>query len=99
MQDAIGWASSAILLATIASQILKQWREGNAQGVSRWLFVGQVAASAGFVVYSWMVRNWVFVFTNSLILLSALVGAALVWKQKSGRRKEGGGATIEHADA
>lgn len=87
MPDVIGWASSAVLLATIGSQILKQWREGSAQGVSRWLFAGQVVASAGFVVYSWMVRNWVFVFTNALILLSALVGAILVWRQKRARAR------------
>lgn len=78
----IGWGSSAVLLATIASQILKQWRERSAEGVSRWLFIGQVGASAGFVAYSWLVGNAVFVFTNSLILLSALVGAVLVLRQK-----------------
>lgn len=77
----IGWASSALLLSTLVAQIAKQWREGS-RGVSRWLFVGQSAASVGFVVYSWLVRNWVFVVTNALILVSALVGAAVVLVQK-----------------
>ena len=46
--ELIGWASSAILLATLVRQVRKQWREGTSEGVSRWLFVGQTAASAGF---------------------------------------------------
>ena len=45
------------------------------EGLSSWLFVGQLAGSIGFVVYSWLVRNWVFVFTNSAaILLTAVIG-------------------------
>ena len=29
-------------------------------GVSVWLFVGQLAASVGFTIYSVLLRNWVF---------------------------------------
>jgi len=76
LTDAIGWLSSAILLATLARQIVKQHREG-AQGVSHWLFVGQTLASAGFVTYSVLVGNLVFIVTNSLILLTAVIGYVL----------------------
>lgn len=78
MVDLIGWLSSAILLATLVRQVLKQWREGSSEGVSRWLFVGQIAASVGFTVYSVLVRNWVFVVTNALILCDAVVGLLIV---------------------
>jgi len=74
MVDAIGWASSAVLLATIITQIQKQWRERSSEGVSRWLFVGQSAASLGFVVYSWLIENWVFVVTNALLLVAGVTG-------------------------
>ena len=74
MQDVLGWASSLILLATIASQITKQWQERSGKGVSTWLFIGQSAASLGFTVYSVLVANWVFTLTNALMLLSAIVG-------------------------
>ena len=70
----IGWAASAILLATLVRQIVVQWRERSIEGVSSWLFAGQVAASVGFVLYSIAVRNWVFVATNAAILATALVG-------------------------
>lgn len=72
--DAIGWASSAILLVTIGKQVHKQWVSGTCEGVSSWLFVGQTAASLGFTVYSALVRNWVFVVTNAMLLASALAG-------------------------
>ena len=74
--EAIGWASSAILLATLVRQIVKQSQEG-AEGVSHWLFAGQSAASLGFVVYSVLLDNWVFIVTNSLILLTAVAGFIL----------------------
>ncbi|WP_394540211.1 hypothetical protein [Lysobacter enzymogenes] len=49
--DWIGWLSSAILLATLLRQIVKQVsgsRHGTKNnGVSRWLFLGQCAASVG----------------------------------------------------
>ena len=78
MVELVGWVSSAILLATLVRQVLKQWREGSSEGVSRWLFIGQIAASVGFTSYSALVRNWVFVVTNALILCDAVVGLLIV---------------------
>ena len=78
MLEIVGWASSCLLLVTLIKQVYKQWKEGTSEGVSKWLFIGQVAASAGFIVYSWMVKNWVFVVTNSLMLLSAFAGLGIV---------------------
>ncbi|HYD41018.1 MAG TPA: hypothetical protein VEB43_09310 [Anaeromyxobacter sp.] len=89
MTELIGWLSSAILLLTLFWQVRKQWREGRSEGVSRWLFVGQIAASTGFTIYSWLVGNWVFVVTNALILVDAVVGAWLVFHQR--RRAARGG--------
>jgi uncharacterized protein with PQ loop repeat len=77
MIDLIGWASSAILLATLVRQVQRQWKERSTQGVSSWLFIGQLAASTGFLVYSVLVKNWVFVFTNAALLITALVGQAI----------------------
>lgn len=84
MTDLLGWLSSFILLVTIVQQIWTQWRERSTKGVSKWLFIGQTAASAGFTVYSWLVGNWVFVVTNSLLLASAIVGCLLTWSFRRG---------------
>jgi uncharacterized protein with PQ loop repeat len=72
--DWIGWGASAVLLATLIRQVYTQWRERSTRGVSRWLFIGQLTASTGFLIYSFLLDNWVFVFTNAALLLTALVG-------------------------
>lgn len=88
MPDILGWASSLILLGTIGAQIGKQWRERSAQGVSGWLFIGQTVASAGFTAYSALIGNWVFTATNSLLLMSAIVGWIVTrhFKTRTARR-------------
>lgn len=78
MTEIIGWVSSIILLLTISKQIYKQWVEESSKGVSKWLFIGQVGASIGFTIYSWLVKNWVFVITNFLMLLSSFVGLGIL---------------------
>lgn len=78
----LGWISSLILLATIGRQVYKQWQADSVEGVSTWLFVGQMAASLGFAIYSWLVGNAVFVVTNSLMLLNALLGYWIVRRKQ-----------------
>lgn len=74
MTEIIGWISSIILFLTVSRQIYKQWQEGTSEGVSIWLFLGQIAASVGFAIYSWLVWNPVFIFTNMLMVLNGIVG-------------------------
>ena len=74
MPDLIGWIASAVLMATLGRQTWRQWRDPDPRGVSHWLFIGQIVASVGFVIYAWMLRNWVFIVTNSLLLATAIVG-------------------------
>lgn len=96
--EVVGWVSSSILVLTIARQIYKQWQEGSSEGVSKWLFVGQIAASLGFTIYSWLVKNWVFVVTNSIMLLNGLLGLGIVLHHRRRERKgkaEAGGQGLE----
>jgi len=76
--EAIGWASSLVLVVTLGNQVRKQWKERTSRGVSRWLFIGQLAASAGFLIYSVGTESWVFVATNAALVINALVGWAIV---------------------
>jgi hypothetical protein len=46
-------------------------------GLSRWLFAGQLVASIGLAVYSWMLGNWVFLVTSVAILATALIGETI----------------------
>ena len=84
--QAVGWASSAVLVLTLAAQVRRQWSEGTSRGVSPWLFVGQLAASAGFLAYSLSLGEPVFVATNALLLVAALAGLAILLRhRKRGR--------------
>lgn len=83
--EMIGWLSAVVLLTTLGRQVYTQWKSRSVQGVSRWLFVGQLCASVGFVTYSWLLHNWVFVVTNALILATAILGE---WIYLHNRRRQ-----------
>lgn len=72
--DWIGWLGSGVLIATLGRQVFVQWRERSTEGLSSWLFIGQLTASTLFTIYSALVGNAVFVFTNSVLLLTAVTG-------------------------
>ena len=82
MAQVIGFISSFILLLTIGKQVYKQWKEGTSEGVSKWLFIGQTAASVGFLTYSLMIKDWVFIVTNSVMVLNSLAGLAILFHHR-----------------
>ena len=92
LTELIGWSAATILLLTIGRQVFTQWRDRRSDGVSKWLFIGQITASIGFIVYSGLLRNWVFVVTNVLMLVTAGVGQWIYIRNrnagKSGKAKE-----------
>ncbi len=78
----IGWAASAILIVTLSRQVYVQWRDHNSEGVSSWLFFGQITASIGFAVYSGLIGNRIFVLTNALLIVTALIGQYVSWRNR-----------------
>ena len=84
----VGWASSIVLLLTLGRQVYTQWQSGATSGVSRWLFIGQLAASTGFAIYSWLLENWVFLVTNIALLLTAIVGEVIFVHNKKHKGKK-----------
>lgn len=87
--ELIGWSAAAILLLTICRQVYTEWRDRSTRGLSKWLFIGQFAASTGFVAYSWLLGNWVFVTTNFLMLATAGTGQWIYLRNK--RHEDGKG--------
>ena len=85
----IGWTSAVILLLTLVRQVYTEWRDRSTRGLSRWLFIGQFAASSGFVVYSWLLENWVFLVTNLLLLITAAMGQWMYVRNKHREEKRG----------
>lgn len=88
MEQIIGWISSLILVLTVSKQVYKQYSDGESEGVSIWLFIGQIAASIGFAVYSVLIWNPVFIFTNSLLLLTAVFGLGILVYHKREQSKK-----------
>ena len=84
MTEAIGWFAAVVLLSTIGRQVYTQWRDGSSKGLSRWLFIGQITASIAFIVYSWLLANWVFVVTNALMLVTAALGQWIYLSTRTG---------------
>jgi len=78
------------LLLTLARQVYTEWRDRSTRGLSRWLFIGQFAASSGFVIYSWLLENWVFLVTNLLLLITAAMGQ---WMYVRNKHREETGQT------
>ncbi|WP_447983219.1 hypothetical protein [Nitrospira sp. Nam74] len=87
-QECVGWAASAILVVTIVTQVYRQWQQGSSKGVSKWLFIGQMAASGGFLLYSWLIHDLVFLFTNALMIMSAAAGLGIVLWHRMERSDE-----------
>lgn len=88
MTEIIGWASSGILLLTLIRQVYKQWKDGETEGVSSLLFIGQLLASIGFTVYSYLVSNWVFTITNGLLTINNIIGICLYFYFSRKNKKE-----------
>lgn len=84
LTEAIGWFATAVLLATVGRQVYSQWRSGATEGVSSWLFIGQMTASTAFLIYSWLLDNWVFVVSNAMLLVTAALGQMIM---KNNRRR------------
>ncbi|TBR15596.1 hypothetical protein [Rugosibacter aromaticivorans] len=80
--ELIGWSAAAMSLLTIGRQVFTEWRDRSTRGLSKWLFVGQLAASTGFVIYSGLLGNWVFVTTNLLMLVAAGIGQWIYLRNK-----------------
>jgi MtN3 and saliva related transmembrane protein len=93
MQDVIGWLSSLVLFLTLSKQIYKQWSDHTSAGVSKWLYIGQMVAEAGFVIYSLQVHSWPFVVTNGVLFCTNAVGLAIVYKHRSKNQSASPGTT------
>jgi len=85
--DLIGWTSSLVLLVTLGRQVYTQWRTRSTQGVSRWLFIGQLTASCGYTLYSVLLHNWVFTASNIALLVTAVIGQGLLLRNRRRLRR------------
>ena len=77
------------MLLTLIKQVYKQWKDGETEGVSKWLFIGQLLASIGFTIYSYLVGNWVFTITNGILTVNNIIGIGLYFYFDGKNKKDG----------
>ncbi|MAY75915.1 MAG: hypothetical protein CMJ31_14585 [Phycisphaerae bacterium] len=89
--EALGWLGSAILVITLSYQVYQQWRRGDSTGVSPWLFVGQLGTASAFIAYAGLIGNAVFVVTNTIIAVTAILGLVICHQHRvrGGARDQG----------
>ena len=80
--EPLGWLASLILLSTIGRQIWRQAHAPTVEGVSKWLFIGQMAASVLYLVYSILVRNPVFIASNAALLVAGVTGQVIYLRRR-----------------
>jgi uncharacterized protein with PQ loop repeat len=80
--EPLGWLASLILLSTIGRQIWRQAHAPTVEGVSKWLFIGQMAASVLYLVYSILVRNPVFIASNAALLIAGITGQVIYLRRR-----------------
>jgi len=91
--DLLGWTATAVLMATLVRQMVKQWHSPHPEAVSKWLFIGQMTASTLFTIYSALLGATVFVVTNLLLLATALIGQLLAWRRRRATALSSSGRT------
>ena len=82
----LGWLAASILLTTMFAQVRKNWKEHKLKGVNPLLYYGQALASLCFAVYSLTINSWVFVVTNTLGFVAAIIGIYLVHRYRKSER-------------
>ena len=70
-------------------ELIKQVTERT--GISHEQAQTAVATVLGFTIYSWLVSNWVFVVTNSLMLVNGLLGLLIVLHHRRRERRAAAG--------
>ena len=86
LTGAVGWASPALLLASVGRPVYSEWRSKATAGLSPWLFVGQITASSGFTIYSILLHNWVFLFSNVTMLVTGITSEVIYISNRRPRR-------------
>ena len=80
--EPLGWLASLILLSTIGRQIWRQAHAPTVEGVSKWLFIGQMVASVLYLAYSILVNNPVFVASNAALLIAGITGQVIYLRRR-----------------
>ena len=81
--EILGYAAGAVTAVTFLPQVLKTWREKSAKDISLNMFLIAFANEIMWLVYGFMIDNFVIILTNSVMLLMS--GIMISLKIKYGK--------------
>jgi MtN3 and saliva related transmembrane protein len=86
LTEAVGWASTPLLLATIGRPVYSEWRSKATAGLSHGYSSDKSRASSGFTIYCILLHNWVFLFSNVAMLVMGITGEVIYISNRRPRR-------------
>lgn len=89
----IGVVAGLCSTSSFVPQVLKAWREGNTEAISKRMYIVTVSAFSLWIAYGVMIESWPIIAFNIASLV--LSGAILVLKVRSSRRSINGASPAE----
>jgi MtN3 and saliva related transmembrane protein len=85
----VGLVAGLCSTSSFIPQVLKAWREGDTEAISKRMYIVTVSAFSLWIAYGVMIESWpIIVFNIASLLLS---GAILVLKLRQSRQEEAAG--------
>ena len=81
--EILGYAAGAVTAFTFLPQVIKTWREQSAKDISLTMFLIAFANEIMWLVYGFMIDNFVIILTNAVMLLMS--GIMILLKLKYGK--------------
>ncbi|HSO41842.1 MAG TPA: SemiSWEET transporter [Rhodospirillales bacterium] len=89
----IGVVAGLCSTSSFVPQVLKAWREGNTEAISKRMYIVTVSAFSLWIAYGVMIESWPIIAFNIASLV--LSGGILVLKVRSSRRSINGASPAE----
>ncbi len=83
-ESLIGVIAGLCSTSSFVPQVVKAWREGNTEAISKRMYIVTVSAFTLWIVYGVMIESWPIIAFNAASL--ALSGAILVLKVRTSRK-------------
>ncbi|NBX11555.1 MAG: hypothetical protein EBR19_05015 [Chitinophagaceae bacterium] len=81
--ETLGYAAGAVTAFTFLPQVIKTWREQSAKDISLTMFLIAFINEIMWLVYGFMIDNFVIILTNAVMLLMS--GIMILLKLKYGK--------------
>ncbi|MEN9859179.1 MAG: hypothetical protein RIT50_1301 [Bacteroidota bacterium] len=78
--EILGYAAGAVTAFTFMPQVIKTWRDKSARDISLTMFLIAFINEIMWLVYGFMIDNFVIILTNAVMLLMSGIMIALKMK-------------------